>query len=180
MSLNEYLERRITEEKERIEREEQARLEQIKAEYEQQCAELERTYEYEVEQAIETQVNRERFVRRRDERFNSLSHTRNELDKAFVSFVPELLESEWFANYLNRFVKDLPHTGSLRVSGRYASALAQKLSPYVSSPPQRDNDDHIGRIIFETDEKRWELNMQSLLNELKTQTLPLLKEDVTQ
>jgi len=179
MSLSEHLERRITEEKERMEREEEAKLEQMKTEYEQKIAELERTYEYEVEQEIETRVNRERFLQNRDTRFSSLSQLQDQLDKAYASFVPELLESEWFADQLEDFVTGLPREGSLLVSGTYASSLAEKLSPYVPSPPQRQEEKHLGRIVFETDHKRWELDVQALLDDLKTQTLPRLKEKIT-
>ncbi len=179
MKLEAYLETSIEAEKNRVREEEQSKLNRLKTEYEQKLAELQRTYEYEVEQEIQTRVNRELFTRSRNIRFSSLSNLQHEVTKAYVSFVPELLEHTWFTSRLEEFLSTLPEEGYLTVSGVYANQLAEKLPSDVSyGISEKTDPQDLGRLISETVAKRQELDINTLLNELKDQTLPRINAEL--
>jgi len=178
MSLFDYLEEQMTQEKERIHQSEEQKLQKLKQQYEQQIAELQRTYDYEVEQEIQTRVNREQFVRSRDSKFSTLSQTQTQVQNAYENFVPELVQSDWFATQLKEFLSGTPQQSELTVYGQYKDTLSDILAPQVSGVIQTNDSFELGRIVCENTHKQWELSLDDLLQNLKEQTLPHIKDEL--
>lgn len=172
MSIQNIVKAKIEKDLEELEISYQKDLKLISENFELKTKNIERKYNNEISNVVDSELNMHKFLNKRDSRFKSESNFNKSLDEVYSDMVIEIIESKFGKNILNKFVKDLDKNSKFIISGKLSDKLISelKLLGYSNLEKIEDKSD-LGLILYKEENRNLEFNLKDIIENVKNLTL---------
>ncbi len=172
MSIQNIVKAKIEKDLEELELYYQKELKLISENFELKTKNLERKYNSEISNVIDSELNMHKFLNKRDSKFKNESNFNKSLDKIYSDMIIEIIESKFGKNILNKFVKDLDKNSEFIVKGKLSDKLISELKALGYSNFEKHQDESIlGIVLYQEEDRYLEFDLEDIIENVKKLTL---------
>lgn len=153
-------------------------LKETKSTWDSALAETKKLHTEKIDEAVQTQVNFQKFQQSKTSKFNSGYAIQAQLEEIYNQALPEILASNFVKTLIQNTLKDIPNSTTLTITGQYAKALQTIIENLGYKSNQIDNNTNLGKITASLDHISLEITVQDMLDTVKQKTLASIIKEI--
>ena len=171
MTLADLIQSQVNKDIEKLESQYKVEFKEIKNTWDSALAEVKKLHTEKIEEAVQTQINFQKFQNSKTTKFTSGYAIQSQLTQIYIESLPEILASNFVKTLIQDTLKDIPQTATLTITGQYAKDLQTIVSSLGYKFNSTENNSNLGKISASLDHIRLEITVEDILNTVKQATL---------
>ena len=171
MTLADLIQSQVNKDIEKLESQYKVEFKEIKNTWDSALAEVKKLHTEKIEEAVQTQINFQKFQNSKTTKFTFGYAIQSQLEKIYIESLPEILASNFVKTLIQDTLKDIPQTTTLTITGKYTQNLEAIISSLGYKFNSTENNSNLGKISTSLDHIRLEITVEDILNTVKQATL---------
>ena len=171
MTLADLIQSQVNKDIEKLESQYKVEFKEIKNTWDSALAEVKKLHTEKIEEAVQTQINFQKFQNSKTNKFTSGYAIQSQLTQIYIESLPEILASNFVKTLIQDTLQDIPQTTTLIVTGQYAKDLQTVVSSLGYKFNLTENNVNLGKISASLDHISLEITVEDILNTVKQTTL---------
>ena len=162
----------------KLESQYKAELKETKNTSDLALAETKKLHTEKIDEAVQTQINFQKFQQSKTSKFNSGYAIQAQLEEIYNQALPEILASNFVKTLIQDTLKDIPNSTTLTITGQYAQLLQSIVEKLGYKTNQVEDNTHLGTISASLEHISLEITVKDILDTVKQKTLASIIKEI--
>ncbi len=178
MTLADSIQSQINKDVKKLEAQYQAELKETKNTWDRVVSETKKIHAEKIDEAVATQINFHKFQQSKTQKFNYGYSIQTQLNSIYKDIIPEIINSNFVKDSIQKILKDIPNSTTLNISGNYSKELASITQSLGYKKNNLEQGSNLGAITAKLDEVNLEITVEDILDKVKQKTLPAIMKEI--
>ncbi|MEY3471054.1 MAG: hypothetical protein RLZZ223_404 [Candidatus Parcubacteria bacterium] len=178
MTLADSIQSQINKDIEKLETQYKEDLKETKNTWDRALSETKKLHAEKIDEAVATQINFHKFQQSKAQKFHQGYSIQTQLNSIYQDIIPEIINSTFVKNSIQKTLQDIPNSTILNISGQYYKDLENLAKNLGYKTKSSEMDSKLGTITAKLDEVNLEITVEDILDTVKQKTLPVVMKEI--
>lgn len=178
MTLADLIQSQSNKDIQKLEAQYKSEFKETKNTLDSSLAEVKKLHTEKIEEAVQTQINFQKFQNSKTSKFNSGYAIQSQLEKIYIESLPEILASNFVKTLIQDTLQDIPQNTTLTITGQYSKNLEIIISSLGYKSNLAENNTNLGKISASLNHISLEITVEDILDVVKKKTLASIIKEI--
>jgi hypothetical protein len=178
MTLADSIQAQVDKDIEKLEAQYKSNLQDVKNNWSFTLSEVKKLHSEKIDEAVSTQINFKKFQQSKTTKFELGYAIQTQLDNIYKDLIPEILNSNFVKELIQKAVQDIPKSTTLTLEGQYSNILEKMITSLGYKTQLIDNEKILGTVQAQLESGHLEITIEDILDIVKQKTLTSVMKEI--